>query len=131
MIGILLLSANNCYADMNGGVEWGPAEDKLWVRNFIYNKSVFVGKATWKTIDQFSSLIDLPHTWQFEHPMNAEVHFGGPKSFKKFPPTEFFIHRLYDDIEGKTFDMQWLEDNYELKASVKKQPWEELYYVKK
>ena len=131
MTGILLLSRDNCYADQQGSVAWGPPEDKWWVRNMIYNKKVFIGKRTWRTIEAMSSLVDLPTTWQFVHPMDADIHFGGPKSFKAFPPDSFIIHRIHKDIRGLAFDMDWLNANYELVTIHERVLWQELHYAKK
>ncbi len=131
MTGILLLSENNCFADEDGKVSWGPAADKLWVRRMIFQKKVFVGYHTWKSIQSHYSLLDLPSSWQFVNPMDATIHFGGPKSFKSFPPDRFIIHKTRTPIAGMFFDMNWLEDNYELTDSSDCPEYTELIYAKK
>lgn len=126
----MLLSKNNCYADENGSVHWGPPGDKWSVRSAIYGKKVFVGRATWKTIEKYTTLVDLPEEWIFDTPGEADIHFGGPKSFYKYPPDSFIIHRTYTEIAGLSFNMFWLENNYKLVGTKKLLEYEVLLYEK-
>jgi len=101
MLGVLLLSKNNCYASYDGSVAWGPPEDKKWLRNLIKDQNVFVGKRTWETIKNYKQLIALPKAWHFIYPKRTtDIHFGGVKSLMQFRPEILIIHRTYFDIEG-------------------------------
>ena len=94
MTGIVLLSRDEFYADLDGGVSWGPESDKQWVRDFIKDKVVFVGYKTWETIQKYPLLLAHPRKWVIGEPTKeCEVHFGGMKTFKKYPPDRMIVHR--------------------------------------
>lgn len=105
MTGILLLSRNEFYADLQGRVDWGPKSDKDWVAGFIADKTVFVGYKTWESIQQYSFLLSLPTKWVVgELTEPCDVHFGGPASFKLYPPDKLIIHRTRTYLtEGHKF----------------------------
>lgn len=129
MTGVLLLSKNNCYADKNDGVDWGPKEDKQWLADFIKDKDVFIGHKTYELIKDYKSL--QPRSWQLVHPMNATVHFGGPSTFKKFPPEKLIVHQTYNSIDGKAFDTDWLAANYSVISTNTLDTYKEYIYEKK
>lgn len=94
MIGIILLSREEMYARLDGTVDFGPESDKQWVREFITDKKVFVGYKTWESIQKYPKLLALPSKWVVgELTEPCDVHFGGPASFKKYPPDKLIIHR--------------------------------------
>jgi hypothetical protein len=106
MTGVLLLSRDGYYADKDGKVEWGPESDKIWLREFIRDKVVFVGYKTWETIKPYELLKAYPRKWVIGEPSpDCEVHFGGPKTLKKYPPDRLIIHRTRFDLgEGLKFE---------------------------
>ncbi len=100
MTGIMLISANNKYADDNGGLSWGPKSDKEWVRAFIEDKVVFVGYNTYQTVKNLKVL--APSRWVFNRPsFDTEVHFGGYKSLWKFPPERLILHKTRESIDSR------------------------------
>jgi len=130
MTGILLLSRDEFYADINGDVSWGPESDKLWVREFIKDKVVFVGEATWQTIQKYPLLLAYPIKWVRGEPTKeCEVHFGGPKTFKKYPPNKMIIHRTRTYLkEGLKFECKC---KYKLLSVDELTDYTEIIYVKK
>lgn len=108
MVGIVLLSRDEFYANLDGSMVAGPASDKTWVRNMILNKKVFVGYKTWESIQQYPYLLKLPSKWVIgELTEPCEIHFGGPASFKKYPPDILIIHRLRTYLkEGLKFECE-------------------------
>ena len=94
MTGIILISRDDFYADENGNVNWGPKSDKEWVKNFIKNQVVFVGYKTWEKIKTYDSLLEQAAKWVIGEPTpDCTIHFGGPASFKKYPPDRLIVHR--------------------------------------
>lgn len=106
MTGILLLSRDEFYADLNGDVSWGPQSDKDWVKEQIKDKVVFVGYNTWETIKDVESLVELPAEWVIgELTKKCDIHFGGPASFAMYPPDRLIIHRTRNYLgEGLKFE---------------------------
>ncbi len=105
MIGIVLLSRDEMYANLDGSIVNGPESDKEWVRNFIVDKTVFVGYKTWKTLENYVHLLALPKKWVIgELTEPCDVHFGGLESFKKYPPDRMIVHRTREVLgEGLHF----------------------------
>ena len=94
MTGIILVSRDEMYANLDGSIIEGPESDKQWVREFIKDKTVFVGYLTWMSIQTYPLLILLAKKWVVEDMTEpCDVHFGGPKSFLKYPPDKLIIHR--------------------------------------
>ena len=90
-----MISRDNFYAELDGSIIKGPESDKIWLREFITDKTVFVGYNTWESIKNFEQLVSKPKKWVIgELTEPCEVHFGGPKSFKKYPPKKLIVHRL-------------------------------------
>lgn len=94
MTGIILVSRDEYYANLDGSIIDGPASDKEWVQNFIQDKTVFVGYKTWEDIQQYPFLLTIPAKWVIgELTEPCDVHFGGPASFMKYPPDRLIMHR--------------------------------------
>lgn len=106
MTGIILLSRDEFYATLDGDVSWGPESDKEWVRWFITDKVVFCGPKTWESIQQYPLLLARAKKWVTGEPTpECEVHFGGPATFEKYPPTRMIIHRTRFNLnEGLKFN---------------------------
>ncbi len=105
MTGIILISRNSMYANLDGTIIDGPQSDKQWVREMIMDKVVFVGYKTWESIQEFPYLLTLPEKWIIgELTEPCDIHFGGPKSFALYPPDKLIIHRLRTYVkEGLLF----------------------------
>lgn len=113
MIGLILLSANNMYANSVGEVDWGPAEDKAWLKEQIKGKNVLVGYSTFATLSKYPKLLALAKQWfvpAYERiygfknvcridpldtdisRLNIDINFGGPHTFAKYPPDKIIAH---------------------------------------
>ncbi len=130
MIGVILVSADGYISDKNGRVDWGPMEDKVWLRHFIRDKIVFTGVNTWRSIRAFD-IVKVPYYWVVGEPTpNCQVHFGGMKSLNKYPPDVLIIHRSPNTLGLKggekfepTFSMTKLSEHWNGHYT------EEVYYV--
>ncbi len=154
MIGVILLSKDNFYADRSGKVGWGPSSDKAWLRAFIANEIVIVGHNTFESIRDFESLICLPKKWlvdsknkvygiknamrfckdcheAFPKDNDPTINFGGPSNFKKYPPDKIIVHKTYEDIgAGLKLDDNFF-DGYEIFSTMQEPEYEVINYVKK
>ena len=130
MTGVMLLSADNYYADEEGKVDWGPEADKLWLRRYITDEVVLIGHNTWSTIEHLDKLLKLA-TWTFTDAKNATINFGGFNTWKKFPPDLFIVHRTYENLNGGFKLPRDFFDDYREVKTYRYQTYEEILYEKK
>ena len=130
MIGIILLSRDEMYAKANGDIIDGPESDKQWLRDFIKDKTVFIGYKTWESIQEFPLLLAHPLKWVVgELTEPCDVHFGGPSSFLKYPPDRLIVHRLRTyEPDGLKFDCPC---GKKLISCIEQTDYTEIIYAKK
>lgn len=128
MTGLLLLSRDNYYANEDGSVAWGPKSDKEWVKKFIKGHSVLVGYNTYQSIKGYRELMASAR-WTNTPP--AIISFGGIKTFLRYPPDEFIVHKTYENLGGGLKLPADFFKGYKLVKKEKLMDYEERTYVKK
>ncbi len=154
MTGVLLLSKDNFYTDRSGGVSWGPASDKAWLRSFITNEIVILGHNTFESIKDFDGLMCLPKKWlvdtrskvygvknairfckdcheAFPKDNDPTINFGGPKNIVKYSPDKIIVHKTYDNLGGGRLLPIDFFDDYEVFSTMQEPEYEVINYVKK
>jgi dihydrofolate reductase len=130
MIGVMLLSKDYYIADSQGNATWGPIEDKKWLHRIIRDQEVLIGYNTAQSIKKYTHLMSLA-SWVAEPSKDTTIHFGGLKTWQKYPPKIFIVHRTFEELhEGVKLPCNFF-DNYKLLSSVVFNTYEELLYVKK
>jgi dihydrofolate reductase len=130
MIGVMLLSSDGFYADTVGSVSWGPNSDKQWLHNLIKDQEVLVGHNTFVSISMFPKLMKLA-TWVDKPTKRTTINFGGLKTWKKYPPDIFIVHKTYKPLHSGFKLADNFFDGYLRVTSYKETYYEEIVYGKK
>jgi len=124
VIGIVLLSKDGKYVGINGELPARPDFDKDMLLKLIKGKYCVCSPNTYedlpKSVIKAAGTIEaIDNPWKLEMiGIMLKDDYGtainlGIKTFKSLPPNIFYVVRSDENmVDGKDFDVKWLEDNY-------------------
>lgn len=153
---LMMLSNDNFFAKEDGSVDFGVAEDKLWLQEQIKDKVVLIGYNTFESIKKYSKLLSLAEIWiikvkqkidpninvflkgynniLLKNEINTkfiDINFGGIKTILEFPSEKIIVNKMNINVlKGIPFPIKFFND-YEITGIVKKRDYNQIYYKRK